>query len=457
MFGDFFGRQSAKIFIGKTDFYSLQIWNQTGGTLSANSFQGTVGSATLQPVAGSNLLLGNAHLGPTSITLSQPLTASALTVGNSFAITPSSAVTNAFSGQFVTAGNVANFDPARSQAVLVSTAAGGDPTFSVLESFQITNQKYLNVLYIANPSGGGAVGQNNIVDDNSPLPRDRIIFDYDYYNNTPLVPGKLDVRRYTLGFEKTFFNQSMSVEVLVPFASTLNSDLVADGSTDSRLEFGNLQVNYKALLLRTDMLNVSSGLGISIPTASDTKIRLTDGTDLVQIKNEALVLTPFVGALLTPTDRFFAQAWYQVGVAANGNPVLADPTLSGNLNRVGTLTDQVLMGIDTQMGFWLIRSNTPGRWLQGLAPFVEVHYNTAINEARIVNSGTVAIGEQSNQYNEFDVSTGVVAQFWDNLNLMTGIVAPITAGNNKSCDFQVGVRASWLFGPKVREQSSSTQ
>src|SRR5262249_22272342 len=38
------------------------------------------------------------------------------------------------------------------------------------------------VLVVPSPGGGGAVGRTKIADDNSPLPRDRVLFNYDYFN-----------------------------------------------------------------------------------------------------------------------------------------------------------------------------------------------------------------------------------------------------------------------------------
>jgi hypothetical protein len=74
------------------------------------------------------------------------------------------------------------------------------------------------------------VGRTKIADDNSPLPRDRFIFNYDYFNNASLGSG-IDVSRISLGVEKTFLDQQASVELRIPFASTLDSTSTADGMT----------------------------------------------------------------------------------------------------------------------------------------------------------------------------------------------------------------------------------
>ncbi len=71
------------------------------------------------------------------------------------------------------------------------------------------------VVTIPSPSAGGVVGRTKISDDNSPLPRDRVIFNYDYFDNAQLTSTGVNVHRFSPGFEKTFFDQMASIEVRV--------------------------------------------------------------------------------------------------------------------------------------------------------------------------------------------------------------------------------------------------
>ena len=65
-----------------------------------------------------------------------------------------------------------------------------------------------------------------IAENTSPMPRDRLIFDYGYFDNVPLAPGGVNVNRLTLGFEKTFLDGMMSFELKAPMASTVDSTVV---------------------------------------------------------------------------------------------------------------------------------------------------------------------------------------------------------------------------------------
>src|SRR5262249_11477938 len=40
---------------------------------------------------------------------------------------------------------------------------------------------------LSNPSSGGVVGRQKMSEDSNPMPRDRVIYNYDYFNNTALT------------------------------------------------------------------------------------------------------------------------------------------------------------------------------------------------------------------------------------------------------------------------------
>ena len=65
----------------------------------------------------------------------------------------------------------------------------------------------------------------------------------------------------------------------------------------------------------------------------------------------------------------------------------ANPNLTG-LTQVGRLTDTTLAQFDAQLGYWLYRAAQPSSRLQGLAPFVELHYNSSVGGADVVSAGS---------------------------------------------------------------------
>ena len=334
----------------------------------------------------------------------------------------------------------------------VYSVEGGQ--FGIL--YQFVPDPVTLVFGVANPSDGGVVGRTKLSDDNNPLPRDRIIFNYDYFNNVPLTSNGWNVNRFSPGFEKTFFNQMTSIEFRFPFASTLNSTFdqaAASGNT----EFGNIHATLKALVYSNPAISIATGLGISLPTADDVNVRLANGQNLVQIKNESVLLTPYVAALWTPNSRVFAQTWMQYTVDTNGNPVLLNTAGTG-LTSVGQLTSQTLLQLDGQIGYWLIRrAGATGLQLSGVAPFIELHYNTTLTNADSVVSNGVLIGDLAGRVDELNLSAGLTMLFGNNLATNLGAVVPLRTGTDRFFDYQIGLHSSYYFGPTARDRRMSSR
>jgi len=307
-----------------------------------------------------------------------------------------------------------------------------------------TNIVPVFTLFLPNPSGGGIVGRTKVATDNSPIPRDRLIANYDFVSNAKIVPGGLDFNRFCFGFEKTFFDGVTSVEVRVPFASTANG--TSDGVTTegSHAELGNVAMNFKALLAGGEIYSLAAGCGFSLPTAGDTRVQVGN-TDTIRVLNQAIVCTPYLALGFTPSDRVFGQVWAGVAFDSIGNPVKLD-TGSG-LGQIGRMNDPLGLQLDAQLGFWLIHPATrPCAILRGLAPFTELHFTRSLTATDAVQSGSITIADFQGGFDETTLSAGVVAQIQDNVNLSAGVTSPLRTGNNRFGDYQLGVRLNWFFG-----------
>jgi hypothetical protein len=312
------------------------------------------------------------------------------------------------------------------------------------------------VLLFPNPAGGGVVGLTKVSDGNSPLPRDRIIFDYDYFDSVPLSAGGVAVNRFSPGFEWTFFDQRASLEVRVPFASTLSSDILADGVTNSsRVELGDVHLTLKGLAYRSETLAVAAGLGIDVPTADNVKLLQSDGTPLLQIRNDAVILTPYFAYLWTPNDRVFFQNWYQVALDSNGNLVDANLNMNG-LQTVGRITQQGILEIDAQLGYWLYQASSASSLVNRVAPFIELHYNSSVGNADTVQAGGLTVGLEHSHFDELNMGAGFLAQVNNRFLLSVGAQAPLKGQADRSFDWQVGIRGSILFGPTLRNATRAT-
>ncbi len=277
-------------------------------------------------------------------------------------------------------------------------------------------------IFIAAPSNAGGVGQTKLSDDNSPMPRDRFFCNYDYFDSVPLTIHGAPVNRFSPGFEKTFLDQSASIEVRMPFAATISNTISTDGIVADQIILGDLNVTLKALIYSSNTLNVAIGMSVELPTAPDTHITGTDGTEVARIQNESVILSPYIGFVYTPSNRLFAQVWTEWGFDTSGSPVDANPN-NTSLKQIGRLRNMPLAEFDAQLGYWLFRSAQSESSIQGIAPFIEFHYNSTLGALDAVETGNFAVGPTSH-LDEMNLALGLIAQIGNNFNLTLGIVAP---------------------------------
>lgn len=316
---------------------------------------------------------------------------------------------------------------------------------ATIESFVRLSQNMF--IDVPSPSGGGTVGRLKIAENSSPLPRDRVYFTYNYFNSVPISNTGIDVSTMTPGIEKTFFDGRTSVEVRMPFASTLDSNQSTTGFSGNNLEFGNMTFIPKVLLSQSSTLATSAGLGITIPTADDIVVNGALGTPLVRVQNESVHLSPFVGALLTPNDRLFMQGFLQFDFDANGNPVQTDIFGTG-LTNSGRLQDQNSMFVDAAIGYWLTRGGDG--FVTGIAPIAEIHYNAAITDSDVIRANGLVPTGFANRYDIVNYTSAINFEFMNNTTLTTALVVPLTGNNDRQFDYEIAVQLNHRFGPRTR-------
>jgi hypothetical protein len=285
---------------------------------------------------------------------------------------------------------------------------------------------------IGSGTGGAVVGRVKLSDNFSPIPRDRVFFDYSYFNNARLIEGGKDVNRFTPGFEKTFLSGMASFEMRFPMLATLDSNITLDDqgrvANAHGHEFGNISMILKGLLWADQRLAIAGGMGVTVPTADDVHVRDSLGNELLTIQNDTVYLTPFLAFLCTPNDTFFYQAFFGVDVATNGNRV-STSIFRDQREEIGRFTDQTMLMFDLSAGAWLYR-NPGGRGLTGLATVVEVHYNQLVGSMDVVESDFVTVGPIDGSRNELsfvNMTVGGMALFNDRSMFTVGYGTPVSS------------------------------
>jgi hypothetical protein len=285
---------------------------------------------------------------------------------------------------------------------------------------------------------GGNCPRFKMADYTSPIPMDRVYFDYDYFHNTELQQPHIDVNAFTPGFEKTFLGGLVSFELRLPMAMTLSNSVFTDGTTATSVgEVGNMGMAIKGLLLRRDTFALSGGLALSVPTAGNTQIFLEQGSTgpEAEIVNESVHLMPFLGALWTPNERLFAIGYVQVDVDANGDTVLAagggslGPTAHFPLLNVGRYYDPTMLYADFGLGYWLRHSDSPHDLVTGLAIVGEVHVNQSLSTSPLITGPfpTEVVLEPGSQFTIVDLTVGAHVVLRQSTFLTAAFCTPVTS------------------------------
>lgn len=294
---------------------------------------------------------------------------------------------------------------------------GGTP-IAVNDSFIILNTlDFLgggNGLFL--PAPGGPTHFAKVSHNNSPLPQDRVFFNYDFLDTTI---NSLDVNYYVFGVEKTFMDGQFSIQVDIPFFDGPDSDVSSIGATD--VEFGNIPVWLKALVHKSQNMAISAGVGINTPTASDVDLFM-GGQQLLRVRNNSAHILPFVAGIYRPSRNLFFQSFAQIDYDLSGNEVLVNN--GGNLTGIGELDAQTLFHLDVGMGYMLYE-NQDSSMLKTITPMVELHYTTDLDSADVVQTGMTPISTLP-QYDILNVTGGANVQLNDRANLNLGIGAPLT-------------------------------
>jgi len=277
---------------------------------------------------------------------------------------------------------------------------------------------------------GGNVGRLKLAENISPIPRDRVYVNYSSFQNVNILGGGVDVQRITPGFEKTFFDKTMSIEVRTPFADTISSTYDT-AAPHSSTEFGNMSLWLKSLIAQNRNGAISAGLGLTLPTAND--YRATNGVDL-RVENSSVHFLPFIGGIYTPDDRWFTQGYVQLDIDESGNDIYSGGAFTARAR------DNEYLFASVSTGYWVYKADCRRDTIQGIAPIVEIHQNMTLDRGSAQGVSTERPGYETLT----NAVLGINTQLSKGKTLTLGYTTPISG--NDQFDTEIRVLFNWVPG-----------
>lgn len=250
---------------------------------------------------------------------------------------------------------------ARETIAATSLARGQRSSTDVLVAGQ-NPQAADGALPVTTVRGSFKIGENE-----SPRPVDRVYVAYNYFhdvNGSLRVPGLpvTDVHRETLGVEKTFWGGDASIGFRLPLLQLTGPDNL------SRATVGDLTIISKFALINNPFEPtadgtirggevLSTGIALTVPTGGAATFSALDP------QVHPTVIQPFVGGIVT-FRRSFGQFFSSVAVPTDRR-------------------DTTYLFNSFQYGYLLYRAPDADRILTLVAPLVEVHVSTPLNNRGI--------------------------------------------------------------------------
>ena len=290
----------------------------------------------------------------------------------------------------------------------------------------------------------GISASQKVADNGHPLPRDRVFYTFNHFQNAINQPRRFDdpfdlgegsfaqtdsssFFRHTIGIEKVFLDGDSSIEARLRFQhgadqSFGTAPLSFPGGFGGPTLDDLLLIN-KWLLYESEQWVIAGGMAVGVPTAEDVVVRMR-GIRL-DIENEAVLLHPFLASLYQANDDWFFQAYGQVQVAANGNPVRV--TTESAAPRRGKFTPQTTLLVDLLAGRWLYQGANDF-WITDLAAILEVHTLFALQDSDRVDTDLFIDGPFDDQVAVSGLSEDVLTNLTLGLHAVTGQQSSVRLG-----------------------------
>ncbi len=311
-----------------------------------------------------------------------------------------------------------------------------------------------------------------VSENNSVIPQDRIGISYNLLNDVELrsgfggfVPGDdQEISEFKFRYEKTFFDGNFSVDLIMPFNITNERDQSFNSLNglmlDRESELGDLAINLKALLHRTDRFALSAGLMLEIPTSDPQQILIPIGPGIgLQFANEdSYFLTPWIGGLYDLNDKTFVQSFMSYRMETNRHDVnfLIGPAAF----QIGDAQDPNYFMWSTQIGHRMYE-NRSRRGITAIIPSLELHYTSSTDTDPTASFQTpiipIAIPPSIGSVDYLTLTLATNIELGRKASLGMGFGLPLREGNStfpllssgptdKNFDWSFNMNFNYYFG-----------
>jgi hypothetical protein len=264
-----------------------------------------------------------------------------------------------------------------------------------------------------------------IADNQSPLPQDRVYFNFNYYNNVNYAIQRkfnapvsgIQIYRYLGGVEKTFLDGLASVG-LTDSINNLSAVSSHPGLGGTSTAMGDLTVFTKLVLFQAwednQAMNALGGFGYPAQVGFRNGYLISGGLALTMPTGpggfagaafsksfRTLGIQPFLGYFYS-RGNFYLQGFEAIDVPTDPN-------------------DMTLIFNDIGMGYYVYRNPNLDTFITAFAPTFEVHANVPLNHTDVNN-----VRDPIANKTVVDLTLGGNVQFGQRTVLLLGAVTPVT-------------------------------
>ncbi len=291
---------------------------------------------------------------------------------------------------------------------------------------------------------------SKVCENNSVIPHDRLGFHFASLQGVRIGDDAgrgidRSLQEYRFLFEKTFLQENLSLELIVPvyFTSQYKISTTDEFARSPLAEgaFGDLAFGLKALLWEGNGRAFSAGLRVEAPTAPDISISEVPPAVESHFDMDAWYFTPWIGAQWTPGNRWFASAFGSYRLDTG-------PISISTLVRDVNIRQPNYLTVDVAMGRWIVQRPCR-RGITSLAPTLEMHYTTTTTRGTVFDPGLQNVYDTGRRYGKTDylnLTAGMIGTINDDWQFGLGAVAPLrTSTTDGEGDFDTDRNFDWAL------------